>query len=135
MCRRGRDGTIIGEGNIDAFNMQLGDCFNDESDSDEVTSLPGVPCSEPHDNEVFAIFDLMFSEFPGQDKVSDLAFDKCLGYFQNFVGRDYESSSLDVFPITPTLSSWQQNNDKEVVCALYDLELNKLKGSVRGLGI
>jgi len=31
----------------------------------------------------------------------------------------------------PTIESWQQN-DREVVCAVYDMEENKLVGSVQG---
>ena len=62
---RDEAGNIIGEGQIDAFTMPVGDCFNDNKDildfgaaGGEVQNLPGLPCSEPHDNEGYAIFDV-----------------------------------------------------------------------------
>ena len=52
--------------------------------------------------------------------------------FEAFVGKDYESSQLDIFPIYPTRQSWNELDDREVVCALYDLDLKKLAGTMRG---
>ena len=53
---------------------------------------------------------------------------------ERYVGRDYESSALDVVTMYPTQESWAQN-DREVVCALYDMSGEKLVGSVKGTGI
>ena len=62
---RNSSGAIVGEGNIDAFQIRVGDCFDDVSSfDDEIDSLPGVPCYEPHDNETFAVFDLTISKYP-----------------------------------------------------------------------
>ena len=50
-----RDGTgsIVDAGSVDAFEVRVGDCFDDAGANDtEVTSIPGVPCSEPHDVQV-----------------------------------------------------------------------------------
>lgn len=73
-------GSIISEGNIDAFAMQVGDCFNDD---------------------------------PEQD-----ATDECVARFESFVGRDYMSSQLDVLPMYPTRESWDELDDREIVCAV-----------------
>jgi len=71
--------------------------------------------------------------FPGADAVDELASDGCLERFESFVGRDYESSTLDFFTMYPTRDSWTRLDDRQVICALYDLNLAKLEGSVRGL--
>lgn len=132
---RDSTGMIVGSGNIDAFKMRVGDCFDDaSSDYEEISSLPGVPCSEPHDNEAFAVFDVTETTYPGDDEMGVLAYDSCLERFDSFVGRDYESSTLDIFPIYPTDESWKQN-DREVVCAVYDVDANKLTGSAKGRGL
>jgi hypothetical protein len=131
----GRDetGTIIDGGTIDAFHMRVGDCFDDTSaSSGDISSLPGVPCSEPHDNETFAVFNIKQDNFPAGDAMDAIAYDGCMAKFEPFVGRDYESSSLEIFPIYPTADSWAQD-DREVVCALYNMEENKLQGSMQGL--
>jgi hypothetical protein len=132
---RDGSGAIVSEGSVDAFQMHVGDCFDDGStfaaDNNEVDSVPGVPCSKPHDNEVYAVFDVSVANFPGE-RMGDVAHDACLERFEAFVSKDYESSSLDIAAIYPTSESWQQN-DREVICAVYDIDATKLTGSVKGL--
>ena len=129
---RDDSGAIVGEGRVDAFQMRVGDCFNDtDSYQEEITSVPGVPCSEPHDNETFAVLDVTSASYPGTDGMEELAYDSCMEKFSAFVGRDYESSSLEILTMYPTAESWQQN-DREIVCAVYDMDTNKLVGSVKG---
>jgi hypothetical protein len=142
VTRADRDdsGAVVDAGRIDAFQMKIGDCFNDStsmtSDTEfEVSSVAGVPCADPHDNEVYAIFDVGVDSYPEGDGMSELAFNSCLKRFEPFVGKDYESSSLDILPMYPTLQSWKQRDDREVICAVYDMTLAKLEGSVSGLGL
>lgn len=131
---RDGSGAIVGAGSVDAFQMRVGDCFNDGSTfSDEaVDSVPGVPCSELHDNEVYAVFDVGIATFPG-DKMAEVAHEACLERFEAFVGKDYESSSLDIATLYPTSQSWHGHSDREVICAVYDIDAKKLTGTVKGL--
>jgi hypothetical protein len=131
---RDSSGAIVGEGNVDAFEIRVGDCFDDTSSFDEVSSLPGVPCAEPHDNEAFAVIELTIASYPEGDAMGELAHNSCMRRFESFVGRDYESSSLDILTIYPTSESWKQS-DREVVCAVYDMDASKLVGSVKGLAL
>lgn len=128
-------GAIVGEGSIDAFQLRVGDCFDNSSTSgDEVSDLPGVPCSQPHDYETYAVFDIALDSYPSEEQLSELAYDRCLQRFDAFVGLEYESSVLEIVTLYPTSESWSQN-DREVVCALYDMNEEKLVGSTRGLAI
>jgi hypothetical protein len=133
---RDDSGAIVSEGSVDAFQMRVGDCFDDGSTfaGEEVNSVPGVPCSKPHDNEVYAVFDVSMTSYPG-DGMAEMAHDACLERFESFVGRDYESSALDIATLYPTRESWNGQNDREVVCAVYDVAANKLTGSVKGLAL
>jgi hypothetical protein len=133
-------GNIIDGGNVDAFTIRLGDCFNDTGtlgtdEAGEVSSLPGVPCSEPHDNEVYAVFDVSFDSFPGDDQMADAAFERCLDHFADFVGVDYESSMLDITALYPSSQSWSMQEDREVVCAVFDMNGEKLTGSAKDSAI
>lgn len=133
-CTADRDetGAIVAEGSVDAFQMRVGDCFDDGSTfDDDVASVPGVPCSNPHDNEVYAVYEVAAATFPGAG-MADMAHEGCVARFQEFVGKDYESSSLDIATLYPSHESWQ-DNDREVVCAVYDVDAKKLTGSVKGL--
>lgn len=133
---RDESGAIVSAGSIDAFSLQAGDCFDDSSSySDQVDSLPGVPCADPHDNEVYAIISVDLPEFPGDDAMGELAHEKCLTKFPSFVGKDYETSSLDIYTLFPSSESWSRQDDREVVCAVYDMELEKLVGSAEGRGL
>ncbi|MDC0598544.1 septum formation family protein [Gammaproteobacteria bacterium] len=135
---RSDSGSVISSGEIDVFQMRVGDCFDDESavdDGTEVTELPGVPCFEPHDNEIYAIFNSTLPKFPGGDQMQEIATEECIALFEDFVDEPYETSILDIFPVTPTLSSWTEINDREIACALYHLEAEKLIGSMRNSGI
>ena len=133
---RDETGAIVDEGSLDAFAMRVGDCFDDGStfadDSPEVNSVAGVPCSNPHDNEVYAVFDVNVASFPAGDEMARMAFESCKQRFSSFVGKDYESSALDIATLYPTLDSWNQQNDREVVCAVYDVAAAKLTGSMKG---
>ena len=132
---RDENGDIVGGGTVDAFNVQIGDCFNDTFDYDEeVTSVPGVPCSEPHDNETFAVFDLKLESYPADDQIGEIAYESCLERFESFVGNDYESSVLEINMMYPTTESWAAN-DREVICAIFDMNGEKLVNSARGRGL
>lgn len=131
---RDSSGAIIDGGSVDVFDIKVGDCFNDGSSLDEVSSLPGVPCSEPHDNEAYAVFNMTAASYPSEDEMWEMAYDACLDRFEGFVGKDYESSQLDIYTLYPSAEGWKQN-DREVICAVYDMDAAKLEGSVRGLGL
>lgn len=133
---RDESGAIVSAGSIDAFSLRVGDCYDDSDGySDQVDSLPGVPCADPHDNEVYAVVSVDLPEYPGDDAMGDIAYDKCMDKFSSFVGKDYDSSTLDFYPMYPSSESWSRKDDRDVVCAVYHMELEKLEGSVKGLGL
>ena len=73
---RDATGNIVDGGTVNPFTIRLGDCFNDtgalgSEEAGEVSSLPGVPCSEPHDNEVYALFDVT-GEWPGDEGIEEM---------------------------------------------------------------
>lgn len=132
---RDDSGAIVGSGTVDAFNVRVGDCFDSvDSYDDEVSSVPGVPCGEPHDYEAFAVFDVSIDSYPDGDAMGELAYESCLERFETWVGRDYESSSLEITTMYPSTESWQQD-DREIVCAVFDMDSNKLVGSSAGRGL
>ena len=125
--------AACGQGNV--FSLEVGTCFDDEdSGSGEVSDVPIVDCSDPHDNEVYYLFDMPDGDFPGSNAIEEQAIDGCLASFDSYVGRSYETSVLDIAWITPTEPSWD-GGDREIVCILYDLTLAKLMRSMQGSGV
>ena len=121
------------------FTLEVGTCFDDEGPvgestaPEEISSVPEVDCSEPHDNEVFAVIEYTATDdYPGTAQMTDIATDLCIEQFDEYVGIPYLESELAVFPITPTEDGWNRLNDREIICALYNLDFSKLTGSMEG---
>jgi len=100
--------TIACGGDKSVYDLEVGDCIVPPSgDVKEVARVQSVDCSEPHDGEVTAVFDLDLDveEYPDEDRISDLAFDGC------------PEESTVLFPLA---ESWPEG-DREVVCILESI--------------
>lgn len=111
--------------------LEAGDCFDDPPSFGSVTSVDVVDCAEPHDNEVYHVESYPGTgDFPGDEVIRDAAVDACLAAFEGFVGVPYEVSRYDIFALWPSEDSWE-STDRDIVCAVYDVDGEKLTGSVR----
>ena len=136
-CQGGGDAAneAVTPQSADPFAMEVGDCFNDtEVGVNEVTEVPGLPCSAPHDNEVFALFDLPAGPFPGDEEVDRMAGQGCFDRFEEAIGRSYDESVIAFISMYPTQDSWTRIDDREVVCIAYHMQYEKLTGSVLNSG-
>jgi hypothetical protein len=122
---------------VDAAQVVVGDCFDDPvSDTDdwvEIDDVRLVRCDEPHDLEAFHSFDLPDGDLPSEAALDEKAGEVCIPAFEEFVGRTYEDSELDLSYLTPTEESWAEG-DRRVLCSAYAMDLTKLRGSVEGSG-
>ncbi len=91
-----------------------------------------VPCSEPHDFEVYAVPTLTSDDYPGDDAVDAQADDPCGSAFGPFVGFDYQDSIYDYLGYKPTSESWS-TGDRVVDCVIGD-PAGKTVGSLAGIG-
>jgi hypothetical protein len=110
--------------------IEVGDCFN-ETSGDVVSDIPTVPCTDAHDYEVYAEFDIDLAVFPGDDEVFRLADEGCLAPFASYVGLDFASSALDYTSYVPTEDGWNGYDDRAVSCVLFD-PAGELTGSMAG---
>lgn len=101
----------------------------------EIQDTDVVPCSEPHDEEVYFEFELEGDEFPGGEAIDAEGEAQCLPAFEDYVGIDFQSSTLSLFWITPTQDTWEQLNDRVVQCVLYHYEGEQLTGSMKGAAV
>jgi hypothetical protein len=124
--------TGVPEGETDVFSVKVGDCINFSSDSDEISSIPIVPCDEPHDQEVFDRFEVEGDTYPGDQAIEDQRAAYCEGdAFTNFVGITYDESIYGTSGLTPTSGSWDQG-DREVLCTIGDPN-GQTTGSLKGI--
>lgn len=110
--------------------LAVGECL----DSDELDKylageeFAATPCSDPHDLEVYYVYEFPAGPYPGDDAVIDELRTVCRGEFEGYVGLDYASSSLDFWVLWPNQGLWESGN-RTGECAVYDVDSNKLTGS------
>ncbi|AJM77028.1 septum formation family protein [Rathayibacter toxicus] len=117
--RDGKSGEIIKGGNTDALELRNGDCFNDLPDkTTDVASVPTVPCTEPHDYQVFHTATLDNADkYPGDDSASEQAYALCESAFTSFVGS---TPGYDVDDLYPNADGWAMG-ERTVSCLLTKL--------------
>jgi Septum formation len=107
-------------GNVSAFDLKQGDCFDLPRAGSEVYDVDGVPCDQAHDAEVFSTFSIESDDFPGQRAVIMAAQRGCTSRFADFVDIPLQKSGFEVQYLYPTERSWTAQDDREVVCAVTD---------------
>ena len=128
--------SVLG-GNV--MEISVGDCFvisemNAQLQSGEVSDVPLVECSEEHDGEFFHSHEVSGDSYPGDAAVGDEAEEVCSGSaFSDFVGVDYMSSEIYVGYLTPTEQTWDQLDDREILCYLETADM--VSGSQEGAAV
>lgn len=108
-----------GSTTTDVFTIAVGDCLNDGGVEGEVSEVAVIDCASAHDSEAFKSVMMADGDFPGETVVSDQAVSDCTSAFSDFIGLDYESSTLDFSYYYPTEDSWS-SGDREILCIAYD---------------
>lgn len=112
-------GPIVDAVNDENTWITVGDCFN-ETDDEIVSDVPTIDCALPHDYEVYASIQLDKAVWPGDDEIFSLADDACLAPFATWVGIPFENSTLDYTYYVPTEDGWNNYDDREVSCIMFD---------------
>jgi hypothetical protein len=130
---RAETGAIIEEGEIGAFRIRVGDCLGATA-LGEFESASGVPCAQPHADEVYHAFNIPEGDgsWPGDDEVVQDADEGCYNAFEPFVGIAYEDSIYGIGTITPTEASWDGLDDREVLCLVNNYDGSLKTGSAQG---
>ena len=115
---------------------EVGTCVNSaDLSGDEITEIPEVDCADEHDGQVFFKFDMDDGDYPGTDAVSTAAQEQCIPAFGDFVGTEYEESSLDIRYIGPSQDTWDQADDREVICFVVTMDGSTSTESFEGSGL
>jgi Septum formation len=104
----------------DVFDLETGDCVMlPEDDFDQLGRVQVVDCTDAHDAEVFATGELDGGDepYPGVDEVTALIQEECTPEFEDYVGRDFESSELEATTIYPQEEDW--DTTQQYVCIAY----------------
>ena len=129
----------VGQGDgteTSAFDLETGDCF--DAGGDEVDTVTVIECELPHTYEAFAIFDheaAIDAPYPGDEVLLEYADSACQPYFEEYVGIAYPDSQYWITSVTPSRQTWEEGDDREIVCALkLGEEAEETTGSAEGTG-
>lgn len=133
-AERDATGQIAEEGWVETTSLQVGDCLNDLDDSSAVATLPALPCSDPHEGEVFGSFDLSEGAYPGEATVLQEADLRCGDLLREYSTTAFDDSAIGLSYLYPTERSWP--SDRKVVCIAVSLDgpLSKSLADHRILG-
>ncbi|MBC7273384.1 MAG: DUF4190 domain-containing protein [Streptomyces sp.] len=124
------------EGNA-AFSLDKGDCFDTPSGSLQGVTydVDKVPCSGEHDGEVFATVALPDGGYPGDERVTEIADEKCYALLGEYALDLWAvPDHVDVYYLSPTSQSWRLG-DREITCVFGNTdEHGSLTGSLRNDG-
>jgi len=111
------------------FGLQPGQCVDTGSDALKVTVLS---CTRPHDAEVFAVYSLPATAWPGASTVEADAGDGCANRFDSYIDPQLAGASLTQQYVYPNQAAWQAG-ERTVVCEVSAVN-GQLTGSVRAKG-
>lgn len=114
----------------DVFDLKVGDCFNTDA-TGSVSEVDIVPCGDAHDYEAYESIIMDGDTYPGDDATTSQADEGCSAAFETFVGLAYADSTLSLTSLYPTQETWDELNDREILCLVYD-EAGQTEGSLAG---
>jgi len=132
-CAAASDTVDPGETTV--FEVAVGDCLNDAAQTGDVSAVPIVPCSEPHDSEIYAVIVMTDGEYPGDQPVVQQADDGCRAEFTAYIGVPAAQSRYMFNALYPTEDSWT-GGDREILCRVAlvtDGVIEKVTGSLKGV--
>jgi hypothetical protein len=113
----------------------VGDCFDLRTvGAAPTTSMIHLllPCRLPHQSEVYAAIDYPNPAFPGTAALEAFAKQNCVAYFAGYVGRPYETSSLNLGYDVPDQGGWNNGIRHVIGCLVVSGTTDRLAGTVRG---
>ena len=128
---RGDNGEIVESGGLGVFKVRVGDCVQlPDENAEFFESLEGVPCTQPHDAQAYAEFQLApVTPSFDRDVIDETSFNGCVERFDAAIGRSYEEAEeLDIFTMYPSEESWSAD-DRTVSCFVVNLDGSPLTGS------
>ena len=132
-ARRGDDGSLASAGNVSVDDLRKGDCFN-AADEGEISDVDGVPCTQAHEYEVFALATYEGDgTFPPDSALEAIFTQVCEPGFEPYVGAPYATSEIYGSMISPSEDSWG-SGDRSYICILYDPADAALTESLAGAG-
>ncbi len=119
---------------VAANDLEAGDCVLDEEALDRA-DIETVDCGEEHVFELIGASDLdVEDEYPGRTELASTGQERCQGQlFEDYVGVPFvESADVFVTAIPPTEETWNDADDRTILCFAHTEDRTATTGSVEG---
>ncbi len=116
-----------GTGEVTFEDVGLGDCTAEIPEGVTLT-VRVLPCSQPHEGEVYATFELSGGDYPGRSEVERFALGGCQREAVAALPPD-DKTLYDLVYLAPSEQTWERG-DRTVSCILSDPTGEPLVGSV-----
>lgn len=105
------------DGKVSVDRVQTGDCIKTLSESDVVYRMPVVPCTQPHQGEVYGEFELTRGDYPGDAAIENEASSQCGTLLERYAPQAVDFAG-DMFYLYPRSTDWRRG-DRTVTCIAY----------------
>lgn len=129
---RNTSGQVTASATTDAYSIRVGDCIG-ALPSESTERLTLIPCNQEHHWEAFATSNLTGTNYPGATAIAEQARRECGRVAKGFLGSSVERTKFEVTSLTPTKASWEQAQDREVMCLVGSSE-RTITGTLAGAG-
>lgn len=117
---------------VNFLELNVGDCFDIPSSLPAGEALRYSSCEVLHQYEAYAQFTAAEGEFPGTDAIDAFANESCEPAFREFVGEAWQQSTYDFQFIVPSEATWDELQDRSVLCMVTQLNELPWTGSAEG---
>ncbi len=133
-AKRDSSGNVTAEGESGITVLRAGDCLSSLG-TGEVDSVDVTPCDRPHAGQIFAVFDMPDTDYPGEDNVANKAEEQCAKLIGAFLGGQSQGGGgYGLSMLLPLRSSWKLDGGRAVKCILTAPGGVLMTGSAQGKG-
>lgn len=116
-AQRSSNGQINKGGNLSVLSLKSGDCFAYPTDQQEINTVTAIPCTQAHNAQVFAQFNLSGSSSNYPSNMTQLASNGCQARTGS-LNQSLLTSSMSMKIVYPQDASWITGN-RTVNCVMY----------------
>jgi len=116
------NGGTSGGSKTGVFALRTGQCFQNPAASLAIlgiTSVAAVPCTTPHDAQVFAEFPATGNKYPGRNDLKSQAGQGCRARISASVTSSKITSSMTLRFLYPLTDSWSEGH-RTITCLIVD---------------
>lgn len=119
-AKRGSDGTVNKTGNLDAFSIKVGDCYEKPKDAlSGFDSVKAIPCNQPHNAQVYYsfVFPNAGSTAPTDTELSATVDPQCTDAAKTKVDETKAPQDAMMNYLVPDSTAWGKGHH-DILCVI-----------------